>query len=82
MVTWKIQRRKSHVLNVLLFACIVFPSLNHNEIFLRKQNKIFWIDISIRTFVATFARFIKLGLQIRPSVVRGVVLRIWHATPT
>ncbi len=82
MVAGKLQGRKCHILNVFLFPCVVFPCLDHAEISLRKQNKIFWIDITFGALFITFARFVQLGLKVCACIVSCVVLRIWSVTPT
>lgn len=82
MIAWKFQCGEGHIFDVFLFPSIVLPCLNHAKIFLRKQNKIFWIYVTFGPFFITFACLVKLRLQVCSCIIRGVVLRIWRVTPT
>mmetsp|Transcript_21194 Transcript_21194/g.32029 ORF Transcript_21194/g.32029 Transcript_21194/m.32029 type:complete len:201 (+) Transcript_21194:692-1294(+) len=82
MITWKIQCRECHVLDVGLFSSVILPSMHNFKVPFSKQDEIFWIDITIGAFVRLFAGFVELWLQVCTRVECCVIGRVGHITPT
>jgi len=58
MIAWEIKGRECHIFDIQLLARVIFPSLNHFEIPLRKQNEIFRIDVTIAALFVALTSFV------------------------
>ena len=62
MITWELQRWERHIFDVFAFAGVVFPRGHNVEAVGRKENEVFWVDVTFFTLFALPASLVELRL--------------------